>query len=395
MTTAVSEAPVTDVVRPAPLRVGVLAAVDSRAPGAAWSAVAYYMSRALERHLGDVVHLSPRCGEEPLLPRAVNSVAALIGVTYDCHNSMLEARRWSRRIKQGLKTVDMLVVCGQAALIALLDADVPVVYSSDATFDLVRDYYPFYTRLPRWNARVSERLEQLALQRADLISYPSVWAARSALEHYRVPETKIHVAPYGANMEEVPPFLEATSVRYERDCRLLFVGNDWQRKGGDIAVATTASLRGQGIQATLTVVGCSPEKAVPEYVRVVPRLHKSDPYDRARLSALYLQSHFLVLPTRADCTPHVICEASAHGTPALVTDTGGVGGALRQGTNGFLFARDATAGEFARTIAALLSEPSRYADLRETTRLAYDHELNWDAWAISLARRARQVARGA
>ncbi len=60
-------------------------------------------------------------------------------------------------------------------------------------------------------------------------------------------------------------------------------------------------------------------------------LDKSRPKHAARLRALYAAAHLFVLPTRADCTPMVLAEAGAHGTPVLVTDTGGVGSLVMEG----------------------------------------------------------------
>jgi len=50
------------------------------------------------------------------------------------------------------------------------------------------------------------------------------------------------IMPFGANFETLPP-REIVEERKKSDrCKLLFVGTDWQRKGGDIAFET----RGDG-----------------------------------------------------------------------------------------------------------------------------------------------------
>ena len=56
-----------------------------------------------------------------------------------------------------------------------------------------------------------------------------------------------------------------------------------------------------GINATLTVCGCTPPREfVHERMRVLPFLDKNDEKQRRQLDDLYLTSDFLFLPTRSE-----------------------------------------------------------------------------------------------
>ena len=48
------------------------------------------------------------------------------------------------------------------------------------------------------------------------------------------------------------------ATRDPRELRLLFIGMDWQRKGGPVALAVTRELNRMNIPAGLTVIGCNP-----------------------------------------------------------------------------------------------------------------------------------------
>jgi glycosyltransferase involved in cell wall biosynthesis len=117
---------------------------------------------------------------------------------------------------------------------------------------------------------------------------------------------------------------------------------------------------------------------------VIPFLNKRDPVQRDQISKLFQDAHFMVLPTRAEAFGIVISEASANGLPALVTDTGGTHGGLRDGVNGFLIPYEARGDAYADKILSLIADPARYATLVATSRDRFEQHLNWDSWAISM-----------
>ncbi len=345
------------------------------------------MAKTMQKHCGNVVHLDPLRSPVRVAGKAANRLAReVLGRPYDFSNTIVQARDWSRVLTPRLKGIDVILAASAAPQIALLDTDIPIVYTSDATFALVADYYPFYTGLPAWNSRTAQDLEARVLHGSALLVYPSEWAAQSARTDYGVTAGKVQVFPYGANFDEVPSRALATASRMGHVCRLLFVGVDWERKGGDIAYETVQALRTGGVDAELTIVGCVPPKGVdPSFVRVVGTLSKDIRSEREQLSRLYLESDFLVLPTRAECFGMVFCEASAHGTPSITADTGGVAGAVTDGENGILLPAAADGRAYAAVIAELVGDRSRYDALVRSTRDAYEARLNWDSWGRRLA----------
>src|SRR5260370_37309453 len=156
----------------------------------------------------------------------------------------------------------------------------------------------------------------LAIKKASLLVYPSAWAAQSAIEDYHADKQKVHFMPFGANFEAIPPREIAEKRKKSDRCKLLFVGTDWQRKGGDIAFETLLKLEEMGIQAVLIVCGCTPpHTSSHERMTVIPFLDKNDEKQRQELEQLYVTSDFLLLPTRQECFGMVFCEASSFGLP--------------------------------------------------------------------------------
>jgi glycosyltransferase involved in cell wall biosynthesis len=258
---------------------------------------------------------------------------------------------------------------------------VPLVYASDATFRLVENYHPNYRNLSRAAREIAERLERSTIARADLILYPSEWAAESAIRDYGADPTQVHVIPWGANLEAAPDRSSVLRYRKPGPCRLLFIGASWEEKGADMAVETLAELRGRGVEAELVICGCSPPRPVTQDgLTIIPYLDKNDREQRNRLDQLYREADFFLLPTRADCWGIVFCEAAAHGVPSIAPATGGVPCAVRDGETGILLPPNATKADYATVISKTFANPDRLACLRQSSRDAYETQLNWQAW---------------
>jgi len=264
-----------------------------------------------------------------------------------------------------------------------LSPNLDVVFVSDATPKLLNDTYKIY--LSEEDYISASQLEMGTMSRANKIVYSSEWAANSATYDYHADSNKIEVVPFGANLDTIPPadalFKKCSNTR----CRLLFIGKEWQRKGGIIAYQTLLSLLKRGVDAELVMVGTvTPPDVQHEKLTVIPFLNKNRPQDYKKFSQLLLETHFLILPTRADCTPVVIGEANAYGVPAIATDVGGIPTMIRNGYNGYVLPLSALADDYADLIANTFSDKDNYKQLVRFSRLEYDTRLNWDKWAERL-----------
>ena len=171
---------------------------------------------------------------------------------------------------------------------------------------------------------------------------------------------------------------------------LLFVGTDWNRKGGDIALGALRQLRRCGVPAHLTLVGqCPASAARHQDVTATGFLDKSKPRETRKLAGLFARAHLLVLPTRGDCTPMVIAEAMAHGTPVLATDTGGIAEMIGQGA-GRCLPMAATPEDWAAAIAGVTRDPEAFAMMSDAARDRAHSRYSWDIWADGIARIARE-----
>lgn len=349
-----------------------------------WSGTIYQIIQALQS-CGDLYYIGPVKTRVRFIPRLFNYLAHLMGKNYAyVHNNRISkayARKIERELSEG--SFDLIFAPSASAEIAHLETDLPIVYLSDTTFSLINEYYnDYFSNLLNISKKEADFIERSAIRKADLLVYPSEWVANSAVNEYGADESNVFVVPFGANLAEIPSENIVLQRKKSDKCRLLFLGVEWERKGGKIAFETLLELEKLGIEAELTVCGCTPP---PEFshknMMVIPFLDKTDHVQRKELDGLFLKSDFLLLPTRNEAYGIVFCEASAFGLPAITTNTGGVSGVISNDKNGFMLSMDAKAIDYAELIRDIYIDDNRYYKLVKSSRETFDEKLNWDIWA--------------
>lgn len=317
------------------------------------------------------------------------------------HRAPRFADRFLRRPSRKLTSVDPTELEGLDAVVSIVGSKLvdglgranqrgdygPLVHVTDATPRFLREEYGW--GIP---AEIEAR-EARVIAAADQVIYSSrEMAARAAREF----SATASAVPFGINFDAtlLPKTCPEKPVLYQP--QLLFVGNDWIRKGGEIAVAALQILRAQGIDAHLTIVGRLPEAfADTPHITSMGYLDKNKPADAATLARLYARSHLLLVPSRADCTPMVAAEAMAHGTPVLASETGGVGTLIGGSGNGSLLPLSANGTDWAKAIRALTQDHGAYHMMSDA---AFDHahtRLTWTAWSADIVQTIDALRQGA
>jgi glycosyltransferase involved in cell wall biosynthesis len=351
-----------------------------------WSGTAYHIAKSLEKQGVEIVHIGPLEDRGGALLGARRLVAKLLG-----GRSMLRERDprvaagYAAQVEERLRGlgVDWILSPGTIP-IAELAVSTPIAFWTDATFAQMVDLYPEFRNLAPATLKGGNLIEQHALQRATLAIYSSEWAAGSAMSEYGADPAKVRVLPFGANLpgERRVDEIEKIIGNRGRDvCRLLFVGVDWERKGGDLAIAIVSQLHDEGVRAELTIVGSNPD--IPAEMRntvtALGFVAKDTTYGRSTLERLFASSHFLVLPSKAECFGVVLAEAGSFGMPSITSDVGGIPAVIRNGVNGFMFPIASIVEEGARCISSLWSDVARYDDLCRSAFEESRARLTWEA----------------
>jgi glycosyltransferase involved in cell wall biosynthesis len=353
-------------------------------PQVSWHGIIAHMIRALQTHCGEVTVLGPvQCRERSLARARAKATHILLKRNFQPYHCFLVARRYGHIFAQRLQDQAFDVVFAPAAAteIAFLESELPIVLVEDATYGQLIGNYTEYTHLLKHSVAEMQAIEQLAQGKARATISASGWAARAAIDNYHTDPRQVHVAPFGAVLDHPPSRDVALARRKSDQCRLLFVGLRWERKGGEIAYETLLALRKMGVDAELTVVGCVPPLTCRhEAMRIFPFLDKADESQRRQLEELYASADFFLLPTRSEAYGVVFCEASAYGLPSVAAACGGVPEVVRDGENGYVLPLDARGDAYAELIARVHRDDARYYELVRSTRAAYETRLNWDAW---------------
>lgn len=348
------------------------------------SGVPYHTAQALQKHCGDVTLLGPMFSPVTRILEVADSITRqLSGKKVLTSHSYLLAQHYALQAQKKLKKqkIDIIFASKASTELAFLKTNVPVIYATDATFDLLHEYYESHSNLLSFSVRCAEDIERRAIHKAKMLIYHSQWAAQSAINHYGADPQQIHILPIASNLDNPPSFDWISNKNKSSSCKLLLVGLSWIRKGADIALETLIALEKMGIPAELTVCGCKPPAGIfHEKLKVIPYLNKNNAQQRDQLEQLFKEATFFIMPSRAECFGIVFCEANAYGLPVLGAATGGVPEAISDGVNGFLLPYDARGDAYAKKIREIYLNDHLYRQLVLSSRKTYDEKTTWDGW---------------
>jgi glycosyltransferase involved in cell wall biosynthesis len=208
----------------------------------------------------------------------------------------------------------------------------PVIVSLDATpanFDSVGEQYGHSARPGSAAERVKRAVYRRVFRSASALTAWSQWAKDSLRDHYDVDPSRVTVVPPGVDLQLFPFGAARPAVESHGPLRILFVGGDFERKGGPLLLQCMND--GLAELCELHIVTGSRLRAAPR-VRVYNDLGPNDP----RLIDLYRTADIFALPTYADCLAVVLGEAMAAGLPIVTTTVGAQPEAVQEGASGLL-----------------------------------------------------------
>ena len=363
------------------MHVGVLAGGDVSS-AQTWSGVPFFICQALAEKCRKVSNLNETSSAWTRSDsRMIRWSRRLFKKGYLPRQNPRLLDRISQKIEKRIasESPDVILAITSDELVARLNSNIPIVHHSDATFDSILSFYPEYSNLWNFCIRRGQRYTQQALSKAAACTFPSNWAAESAKKTYGVTSEKITVIPYGANVPTAPK-PKSMSGFFDRTCQLLFIGGDWERKGGPLVYETLLELERRDFDCQLVVVGADPKINHPKLSRV-PYLDKQEPADFARYQRLWADAAFLFMPSRKETFGAIYSEAAANSVPAIAMDIGGVSSGIVDGKTGFLLPANADKVQCADLIQKLWTDQARYKMISEQARQRFETVLNWDVWS--------------
>lgn len=372
------------------LKIAYLCDFDPRDPNL-YSGGNARMFEALQTHAGDVTVLPQDWGLAEPLRRAVLAAPEAISIRARWRLHLAASPLIARRLRKALMADRFDVLFGAYSFHSLHRLRPPyrlvTAFSSDATPTIYKrsrigQSFGSWFAPSRLVDPLIERAEARVFGGLDLALWPSDWLASAVNARYGLSPDRSLTVSWGANVPD-PGAAAPAALTAQGPVEILMVGRDWDAKGGWVTAATIEALRAGGIDARLTVIGCTPPPEIGREGLVVhPHLDKSVPEDLATFHACFRRAHFLLMPSM-ESYGFAFCEASAYGLPSLCLDIGGV--PVWDGVNGHALPPGSGPQDFAALITGYRLAPETHAALRQSARQVYEQRLNWDAWGHKVA----------
>src|SRR5580698_2450669 len=203
---------------------------------------------------------------------------------------------------------------------------IPTVITIDMTaFQLMREH----NSGPAWTYRPNVLMERSVFAEAAHIVAFSDWARNSVINEHGIAPERVSVITPGVLMEAFPT-PQFISDREPGKPRILFVGNEFHRKGGDDLLAVFTEHFAS--KAELHLVTNDPVASPSESVFI----HRGVSSYTPEWHRLYAQAEIFVMTSRAEALGMVFQEAAASGLALIGTEVGGIPEMIDHDVNGFL-----------------------------------------------------------
>ncbi|MBL7918425.1 MAG: glycosyltransferase family 4 protein [Bacteroidia bacterium] len=356
----------------------------------AWSGIHYSIFQSLNKHIGKVTALGPYKNNfvDFLIKAKKIFYKIVFNKRYNQYHSNLLAKDYGKYFNEKIREdkYNLIVAVSASAELAYLETDVPVVFISDALFTNSLNYYTTLSNLCKASLKEGYDTEGKALRKSSLLYLPSEWAANAAINDFTISKDKIVIAPMGANLTDIPTTEFVLNYKKQKNnsvLNLVFVGVNWDNKGGQKAYDCLLEILDSGQKAELTIVGCKiPESITHKNLKNIPFIRKTTTEGKKQFEELYLNADFLILPTKFEAFGIVFCEAAAYGVISIANNTGGTPTSVKE--NGILMNVNADAKNYADEILSVYNNKQKFSEMKIAARERYNKELNWDSWAINL-----------
>jgi glycosyltransferase involved in cell wall biosynthesis len=252
---------------------------------------------------------------------------------------------------------------------AMFDASLP---------DIPHFIYTDHTHLENRNYPVPEAatplsltwaaMEKGAYQNARMVFTMSRNISRSLISEYGCSPQRVKCVYAGSNVSaEVSGDIDNSRFSAKN---ILFVGVEWERKGGPVLLEAFRLLRRAHPEARLTIVGCSPQISEPG-------VHIEGRVPLAEVARYYRSASVFCLPTLNEPFGLVFLEAASFGLPVVATRIGAIPEIVMDGKSGYLV-EPQNAAELAARLGDLLRDPRRAEQFGAAGRDWVSRRYSWE-----------------
>lgn len=208
--------------------------------------------------------------------------------------------------------------------------------------------------------------------RIDLIFTMSKWLADTFYQDFGIQADKVFPIGAGINLARVR---DIENKSYEAP-RLLFVGKDFKRKGGDVLLEAFQIVRKEVNDVELTIIGPALE-SVPDGVRCKGFISKLTDDGLNTLLDEYERASIFVLPSLYEPFGVVFLEAMAHHLPCIGSNICAMPEIIHHNKTGYVVPpKDPKT--LAKHLIQLLKSPDRCREFGNAGYLHYAQNYTWE-----------------
>lgn len=267
------------------------------------------------------------------------------------------------------------VVLQVHALFALPDA--PSVLYIDCTHAQSAALWPAWNPLRGAELRAWYERERALYAAAEHLFAFSEPTRQSIIADYGIDPERVTVVGAGVNFPDLPDLAGAPAhagqPAADAPPTILFIGNDFVRKGGMVLLEAFRRVREVMPDARLQLVGVHPDVAAQPGVEVLGRIR-----DRSRITALYAEASVFAVPSFFDPYPLVALEAMASGVPVIASRQMGTPEMIDDGVTGLLVEPGDVDG-LAASLLRVLLDPEHGRRMSAAARRDVESRFGWDA----------------
>lgn len=239
---------------------------------------------------------------------------------------------------------------------------------TDNTMAVTERMWPEHAPVARSQIRDWIDYETRVCRQAQAVLTFSEFARSSVIDDYGCPPECVAAVGAGANQ-----LARDVEDREHALARALFVGNEFERKGGEVLLSAWRLVRKQLPDAELAIAGPARGRpsGLPPGVSWLGRL------DRAQLEDQYRSATVFVMPSLFEAWGHVFVEAMGYGLPCVGSDCCAMPEIIEDGVTGILV----PPGEpepLASALAGLLGDPAMAAAMGRAGHATVLATLTWD-----------------
>jgi glycosyltransferase involved in cell wall biosynthesis len=221
------------------------------------------------------------------------------------------------------------------------------------------------------------RMETMIYKNATLLFVMSENIMDSLNNQYGILASKMKLVYVGSNAQ-----INKVDHRKYSTKNILFVGKDWERKGGPLLITAFKIVQQSIPEATLTIIGCTPSVKINN-CRIVGDIPLEE------VAEYYNQASVFCLPTKREPFGVAFIEAMLNKLPIVTNTVGATPELIINEKNGYRLDYDATA--YAEKLILLLNNPDMCQRFGEYAYGLAKEKYTWDNVGRLISQHIKEV----